>query len=137
MVNWLKPVSGSSQLFERWNGPQGDLGMTECERPFRSDAASGESPGRPTPARLLPWVGEGGRPAYLLGGGRGTIGRIADGIESVQLDMAHELLGHAAELLRDDSVTGPELHFLASRLGESLRQVARIAESRGASACSG
>ena len=82
-------------------------------------------------ARLLPWVREDGRPCYLLGGG-GHVSRIADDIEGVQLDMAAELLGHAADLLADVHATAPQVHFLADRLAESLRDVHRIAESRGA-----
>ncbi|MEU9763245.1 hypothetical protein ACFYYY_24140 [Streptomyces sp. NPDC001834] len=57
---------------------------------------------------------------------------MADGIESIQLGMAEDLLGHADALLADRRVTGSELHFLASRLTESLRDVKRVAESRGA-----
>jgi hypothetical protein len=49
----------------------------------------------------------------------------------VQIDMADRLLGHAAELLAERRVTGEELHYLARRLSESLRDVARVAESRG------
>ncbi|MFF5967171.1 hypothetical protein ACFY64_26265 [Streptomyces collinus] len=41
------------------------------------------------------------------------------------------LLGHAAGLLAERRVTGEELHYLARRLSESLRDVARVAESRG------
>ncbi|CAM5533972.1 hypothetical protein GCM10010230_02390 [Streptomyces narbonensis] len=46
--------------------------------------------------------------------------------------MAAGLLGHAAELLADRRVTESELHYLASRLSESLRDVKRVADSRGA-----
>ncbi|MFD2006645.1 hypothetical protein [Streptomyces narbonensis] len=58
--------------------------------------------------------------------------RLADDIERVQLGMAAGLLGHAAELLADRRVTESELHYLASRLSESLRDVKRVADSRGA-----
>lgn len=81
--------------------------------------------------RLLPWAGQGGKPCYVLGDGNGYVSRLADDIESVQLGMADDLLGHAADLLADQKVTGPELHFLANRLTESLRDVRRVAESRG------
>ncbi|MGQ4486540.1 hypothetical protein LRE75_05850 [Streptomyces sp. 372A] len=81
--------------------------------------------------RLLPWEGQGGKPCYVLGDGNGYVSRMADDIESVQLGMADDLLGHAADLLADRQVTSPELHFLASRLTESLRDVRRVAESRG------
>ncbi|QNE77199.1 hypothetical protein F0344_23630 [Streptomyces finlayi] len=81
--------------------------------------------------RLLPWAGAEGKPCYVLGDGTGYVSRMADGVESVQLGMAGDLLGHAADLLADRKVTGVELHFLASRLSESLREVVRVAESRG------
>ncbi|MFF1902263.1 hypothetical protein [Kitasatospora sp. NPDC058218] len=50
----------------------------------------------------------------------------------MQLGMAAELLGHAAEMLVDRRATAVQLRFLAARLAESLRDVQRIAESRGA-----
>ncbi|MCX4396554.1 hypothetical protein OOK39_13670 [Streptomyces sp. NBC_00264] len=81
--------------------------------------------------RLLPWTGQEEKPCYVIGDGTGYVSRMADGIESVQLGMAGDLLGHAADLLADRKVTGAELHFLASRLAESLREVKRVAESRG------
>ncbi|MER6239573.1 hypothetical protein [Streptomyces clavifer] len=81
--------------------------------------------------RLLPWAGQDGKPCYVLGDGSGYVSRMADGIESVQLGMSGDLLGHAAALLADRKVTWVELHFLASRLSESLREVRRVAESRG------
>lgn len=82
--------------------------------------------------RLLPWTGSQGKPCYVLGDGTGYVSRLADGIESVQLGMADDLLGHAADLLADRRMTSGELHFLASRLSESLRDVKRVAESREA-----
>lgn len=81
--------------------------------------------------RLLPWTGPEGKPCYVLGDGAGYVSRMADNVESVQLGMAGDLLGHAADLLADRKVTGAELHFLASRLSESLHDVKRVAESRG------
>ncbi|WP_299527594.1 hypothetical protein [uncultured Streptomyces sp.] len=81
--------------------------------------------------RLLPWTGEEGKPCYVLTDGTGPVSRVADAFESVQLGMAEHLLDHADDLLDEDSGIGPvELHFLASRLTESLRLVKRIAESR-------
>ncbi|MGW3303850.1 hypothetical protein [Streptomyces rubiginosohelvolus] len=81
--------------------------------------------------RLLPWTGAGGKPCYVVGDGTGYVSRMADDVESIQLDMADELLGHAADLLADDASTGPQVRFLAGRLTESLQQVVRVAESRG------
>ncbi|MBT2377308.1 hypothetical protein AMK21_01475 [Streptomyces sp. CB00316] len=87
--------------------------------------------------RLLPWTGTGGKPCYVVGDGTGYVSRKADEVEDIQLDMADELLGHAADLLAEAEAeaeapaTAPQLHFLAGRLRESLEQVRRIAESRG------
>ncbi|MET7698053.1 hypothetical protein [Streptomyces sp. NPDC005485] len=85
-----------------------------------------------TSLRLLPWTGPEGKPCYLAGDGCGYLSRIADGIESVQLGRAGELLGHAADLLADRETDAGELRFLAHRLIEALRDVKRVAESRGA-----
>ncbi len=82
--------------------------------------------------RLLPWTGTGGKPCYVVGDGTGYVSRMADEVESIQLDMADELLGHAADLLADEASTGQQVRFLAGRLTESLHQVVRVAESRGA-----
>jgi hypothetical protein len=84
------------------------------------------------PGRLLPWTTSDGRPCYLVGDGTGYVSRLADDIEDIQLGMAGDLLGHAAELLAERRVTSAELHYLALRLTESLRDVKRVAESRGA-----
>ncbi len=83
------------------------------------------------PGRLLPWLSPEGKPCYVFGDGTGFISRIADNVEEVQLDMALELLDHAADMLGDDQVTEPQLRFLAARMAEALRDVHRIAESRG------
>jgi hypothetical protein len=82
--------------------------------------------------RLLPWTGPEGKPCYLYGDGAGYVSRLADQIESVQLGMADGLLDHADELLAERRLTGEELRYLARRLSESLRDVKRVAESRGA-----
>ncbi|MFF4526379.1 hypothetical protein [Streptomyces bluensis] len=89
---------------------------------------------RSTITRLLPWSSSDGKPCYLLTDdhGGGYLTRLADNIESVQLDMGNQLLGHAQELISDPK-TGPvELRYLSARLTESLRDVLRVAESRGA-----
>ncbi|MEV4786065.1 hypothetical protein AB0K53_11530 [Streptomyces tuirus] len=86
---------------------------------------------RAVAGRLLPWTGADGKPCYLVGDGTGYVSRLADEIEDVQIDMADQLLGHAAELLAERRVTGEELHYLALRLSESLRDVTRVAASRG------
>lgn len=82
--------------------------------------------------RLLPWTGEGGKPCYVLGdASSGTVSSVADNVESVQLGMADDLLGHAEDLLAEPRATATELRFLAGRLSESLRDVKRVADSRG------
>jgi len=82
--------------------------------------------------RLLPWTTVEGKPCYLMGGDSGYVSRVADNVESVQLGMAEDLLDHAADMLADRAATRPQLRFLSARLAESLRDVHRIAESRGA-----
>jgi len=86
----------------------------------------------PGAMRLLPWAGPEGKPCYLIGDGTGYVSRVADNVESVQLGMAVELYGHAADMLDDRQVTSAQLHYVVARMAEALRDVHRIAESRGA-----
>ncbi|MDT0612868.1 hypothetical protein [Streptomyces lancefieldiae] len=86
---------------------------------------------RPRQARLLPWVGSGGKPCYLLTDGGGRLSRMADVIETTQLDMAEDLLEHAADLLADARATPEQLRFCLTRMREALTDVHRIAVSRG------
>ncbi|MDI3385585.1 hypothetical protein QIS99_05050 [Streptomyces sp. B-S-A8] len=83
--------------------------------------------------RLLPWSSPEGKPCYLIGDGTGSshVSRVADNVESVQLDMADELLDHAAEMRADEEVTRAQLNFLVDCMTHSLRDVCRIAVSRG------
>ncbi|MER7515997.1 hypothetical protein [Streptomyces sp. NPDC126499] len=83
-------------------------------------------------ARLLPWTGAEGKPCYLIGDGQGYVSRVADNVESVQLGMAADLLGHVEDLLSDRSATPEQLRYVVARLAESLREVHRVARSRGA-----
>ncbi|MFF5408739.1 hypothetical protein ACF06I_12600 [Streptomyces albidoflavus] len=83
-------------------------------------------------ARLLPWKEEDGKSCYLSGEPNGYLTRVADSIEKVQLGMAQDLLAHADDLLSSPKALAGELHYLAARLTESLDQVLRVAESRGA-----
>jgi hypothetical protein len=82
--------------------------------------------------RFVPGTGLEGKPSYVLGDGTGPVSRMAASVESIRLGMAGDLLDHATDLLADTEVTGVELHFLASRLSESLREVLQVAERRGA-----
>ncbi|WP_367124584.1 hypothetical protein [Streptomyces phytohabitans] len=84
-----------------------------------------------TSPRLLPWSGPEGKSCYVVGSG-GRVSRSADDVEDAQLGMAVELLDHAADMLADDRATAPQLHYLAARMAESLHQMCRVAESRGA-----
>ncbi len=86
----------------------------------------------PTTSRLLPWSTPDGNPCYLIGDGTGYVSRVADNVEAVQLGMADELLRHAVDLTGDPKATAPQLRFLAARMTESLRDVIRVARSRGA-----
>ncbi|WP_413753594.1 hypothetical protein NRF20_29345 [Streptomyces sp. R-74717] len=88
--------------------------------------------GRYGALRLLPWASPEGKPCYVDSDGTGYISRLADDMEAVQLSMSVELLDHAADILADQRVTNAQLRFLAARMAEALRDVHRIAESRGA-----
>nr|WP_106436696.1 MULTISPECIES: hypothetical protein [Streptomyces] len=82
---------------------------------------------------MLPWASPDGRPCYLAADGANSrLSRRADEIEALQLTMGAELLGHARALLGDRKADIGEVRFLAERLCESLRDVLRVAESRGA-----
>ncbi|MFS8199260.1 hypothetical protein ACLVWQ_11295 [Streptomyces sp. CWNU-52B] len=106
--------------------------------PSPTDQASAANPGNAMYqphriTRLLPWSGPEGKPCYLLTDGEGGhLSRIADNIESVQLGMGRELLGHARALSADPKTGVVELRYLSARLTESLQDVLRVAESRGA-----
>ncbi|WP_413085229.1 hypothetical protein [Streptomyces caniferus] len=82
--------------------------------------------------RLLPWTTPEGKPCYVMGDGTGYISRVADTVEGLQLDMAAELLALAADLLADNRASSVQLRFLGDRMTEALRDVVRIAHSRGA-----
>ncbi|MEU5898597.1 MULTISPECIES: hypothetical protein [Streptomyces] len=84
-----------------------------------------------TGARLLPWTNSDGNPCYLIGDGTGRLSRVADQIETVQIGMADDLLQHATDLVGDPKATEPQLRYLAARMAEALRDVTRIARSRG------
>lgn len=82
--------------------------------------------------RLLPWSGPEGKPCYLSTDDRdGYMSRLADNIESVQLGTAAELLKQAAETLADEPADPGDLQLLATELTGALRDVLRVATSRG------
>ncbi|MBD3010978.1 MULTISPECIES: hypothetical protein [unclassified Streptomyces] len=89
--------------------------------------------GAMTGLRLLPWTDPDGKPCYLSSDdGNSPLSRRADAIEAVQVSMAAELLRHARALLDAPKADTRELRYLAGRLCEALRDVLRVAESRGA-----
>ncbi len=66
-----------------------------------------------------------------MGGGTGCVSRVADTVEGLQLDMAAELLTHAADLLPDNCVSFVQLRFLGRPDDPGLRDVVRIAYKQG------
>ena len=81
--------------------------------------------------RLLPWSGPDGKPCYLsTDDSGGYMSRLADNMEAVQLGMAAELLEQVSETLSGDSAP-EEVRLLAAKLTGSLREVLRVAISRG------
>ncbi|MBO0917487.1 hypothetical protein [Streptomyces laculatispora] len=91
----------------------------------------GASDGRVEALRLLPWSNPEGRPCYVSGDGTGYVSLLADEMESLQLSMCVDLLDHADDMIANRATTGDQLRFLAARMTESLRDVHRIARSRG------
>ncbi|WP_275464222.1 hypothetical protein [Streptomyces noursei] len=82
--------------------------------------------------RLLPWVSPEGKTCFVLGDGEGFVSRMADRVEAVQLDMADKLATHADGMLGESRLSERELRFLAGNLTRALRDVCRVAVSRGA-----
>lgn len=82
--------------------------------------------------RLLPWSGPEGNSCYLsTEGSGGYLSRLADTTEAVQLEMSGELLEHALEVLGDGEAEPNEVRLLAMDMAEALRDVRRVAISRG------
>ncbi|MFI8813697.1 MULTISPECIES: hypothetical protein [unclassified Streptomyces] len=86
----------------------------------------------PNELRLLPWSGSEGKPCYLSTDDRGGyMSRLADNIEAVQLGTAAQLLQQASETLDDQEAALDEMRHLAKELTGALREVLRVATSRG------
>ncbi|MDP5313369.1 MULTISPECIES: hypothetical protein [Streptomyces] len=86
----------------------------------------------PNELRLLPWSGPEGKPCYLSTDDRGGyMSRLADNIEAVQLCMAAHLLEEAWKTLDDQSTDSDDLRHLGHDLTGALRDVLRVAASRG------
>ncbi|MEV7952769.1 hypothetical protein [Streptomyces sp. NPDC088141] len=82
--------------------------------------------------RLLPWSGPDDKPSYLsTDDGDSHMSRLADNIEAVQLGMAAELLEQAPETLGDEDTGLEDLRLLVKELAGALRDVLRVATSRG------
>ncbi|MFF9351646.1 hypothetical protein [Streptomyces sp. NPDC014734] len=82
--------------------------------------------------RLLPWSGPDDKPSYLsTDDGDSHMSRLADNIEAVQLGMAADLLEQASEALGDEEADLEDLRLLAKELFGALRDVLRVATSRG------
>ncbi|MEU8467946.1 hypothetical protein AB0F30_08465 [Streptomyces sp. NPDC029006] len=82
--------------------------------------------------RLLPWSGPEGKPCYLSTDDRGGyMSRLADNIEADQLDTAVHLLKHASNALDDQDADPEDLRRLTGELAGTLRDVLRVATSRG------
>ena len=85
--------------------------------------------------RLLPWAGPDGKPCYLSADDQGGyVSRLADHIEAFQLGLASQLLEHSHQVLDDDTEDPEELNHLAAQLTSALRDVLRVATSRGRTA---
>ncbi|MPY62934.1 hypothetical protein [Streptomyces spongiae] len=84
--------------------------------------------------RLLPWTGTFGQRCYLIEDdiGSGTLSRIADRVETVQLGLAEQLHEQAWELLATPDVPDTQFRHVAEQLAQALGETLLIAESRGA-----
>ncbi|WP_435280668.1 hypothetical protein [Streptomyces koelreuteriae] len=86
----------------------------------------------PSELRLLPWSGPEGKPCYLsTDASGGYMSRLADNIEAVQLGTAAELLVEASDALVDQEAGPEDVRQLAKELTGALRDVIRVATSRG------
>ncbi|MGR4849974.1 hypothetical protein [Streptomyces sp. LARHCF252] len=86
----------------------------------------------PNELRLLPWSGPEGKPCYLsTDASGGYMSRLADNIEAVQLGTAAELLEEASDTFLDQEAGTDDLRRLAKELTGALRDVLRVAASRG------
>ncbi|MYU54105.1 hypothetical protein GTY53_19470 [Streptomyces sp. SID7805] len=85
------------------------------------------------PPRLLPWARD-GKACYLStdSGSHSFLSCLADDMEDVQLEMAAYVQGAADKVLVDPMSPHAEVRYAAIRLSECLRDVRRVAESRGA-----
>ncbi|OWA03612.1 hypothetical protein B9W62_25265 [Streptomyces sp. CS113] len=86
----------------------------------------------PHELRLLPWTGPEGKPCYLSTDDEGGyLSRLADNVKAAQLGTAAELVERASEIINEQEVAVEELRHLAKDLAGALRDVVRVATSRG------
>ncbi|MFI1843306.1 hypothetical protein ACH439_14400 [Streptomyces microflavus] len=86
----------------------------------------------PNELRLLPWSGPGDKPCYLsTDDPDGYMSRLADNIEAVQLGTAKALLDDASETVDNQDTSLDEMRCLVTELTGALRDVCRVATSRG------
>ncbi|MCW1095096.1 hypothetical protein OJ963_14255 [Streptomyces sp. RS2] len=82
--------------------------------------------------RLLPWSGPDGKPCYLsTDDSGGYMSRLADNIEAAQLGMAAELVEQVSTGLGDRDAGPEDLRRMLADLTGALRDVLRVATSRG------
>ncbi|MFH9496221.1 hypothetical protein ACH4L9_12305 [Streptomyces globisporus] len=86
----------------------------------------------PNELRLLPWSGPGDKPCYLsTDDPDGYMSRLADSIEAVQLGAASALLEEVSDALDSQETSLDEMRCLVNELTGALRNVFRVATSRG------
>ncbi|MFI6084605.1 hypothetical protein ACIBBB_27135 [Streptomyces sp. NPDC051217] len=99
----------------------------------RNETTLPTAAGRDLALRLLPWNTLDGKPCYLSADGTGgVVSRLADEVEEAQTESGSEVLGGAKAVLADANAGTRELRFALARVTESLGDVLRVAESRGA-----
>ncbi|MFB7085439.1 ATP-binding protein [Streptomyces sp. NPDC056296] len=82
--------------------------------------------------RLLPRTGTHGRPGLLITDGDGTVSRLADRIEEVQLGLGERLLGRTRGRMATHRPGNAEIRLLTGQLADALADALLIARSRGA-----
>ncbi|MEU6666650.1 hypothetical protein [Streptomyces sp. NPDC046727] len=82
--------------------------------------------------RLLPWTTPEGKPCYLsTDNDHSRLSLLADDVEAAQLVSAERVLAGAKAVLGDTDAGEQAMRFALTRALESLREVLRIAISRG------
>ncbi|MBZ4321481.1 hypothetical protein [Streptomyces huiliensis] len=106
--------------------------MTEpsMAMPIRPDSPRDHGAG--TDLRLLPWASFGNKPLYLSGSSHNSVlSRMADVVEEEQLALADDLLGSVEHAANDPDDDTERMYYLVSPLAMALRDVLRVAVSRG------